>query len=707
MPKLIIQLQGQESVVDLQTGSNTIGRQSTNSIPVKDSTLSRLHCEILLEGRTATLVDKGSRNGTLLNGRKVATQVLNPGDKISIGATLLWFEQKNVAEEQKPAPETPVPMATPAPSTRRVRSEPAAAAVPTSEALRDYACFTPPGIGAGKIAAAFLVLALLGGAGYGARRILNAPPGPSVDLENLLARNGSFDRSSGGRAEGWTLRPGIAGERPAGAAGVDPARGRNGGPCLFVDKSAGAGELLAECAWQDDLPLGRGGAVEASAWTQSDGFTGWTALKVEWLKSPRGAVLAEEYSDPVTKSAQWTPVGGVFTPPPGAGAFRFALAVLGRSGRVFFDDVSVKLRHAGASGGGDRKVGPHRILHTKQGLLQAELRGGRRSIVNIGCRLESEKEGATPQAFATEVALGAEEGGLLFQGRLVNPLDFREVPFEQRVSAVEGHGVVVYQFRGDALKQTDRFSIVLTLPKVESLRGIPEPGAVTSRVTCSGEEGDFAIEYLDPARVVSRTVDGRLRLIQTWAVDPQSEDPVFGFRIRESGGGGGPLDPLQKIAELRQAKKSGEALAFIKEVVGKTKEAPVREKMESELRQLEDALKRDWADLQSDAFRARISRHGTLVARTLDSIDQFVRHWSGEGSELKAEQLRQEIQKELAVVSDPASERARRILDRAKQCAAGERRTLAQVLLQTLLGRYPSTEAAQEAQQLLKTLKAP
>lgn len=706
MPKLIIQLQGQESVVDLQTGSNTIGRQSSNIVPVQDSTLSRLHCEILLEGRTATLVDKGSRNGTLLNGRKVATQVLNPGDKISIGATLIWFEQKNVAEEQKPAPEAPVPLATPAPSTRRVRSVPAAEAVPTPEALRDYACFTPPGIGAGRIAAGFLVLALLGGAGYGARRILNAPAGPAVDLENMLARNGSFDRSSGGRAEGWTLRAGISGERPVGAAGVDPARGRNGGPCLFLDKSSGTGELLGECAWQDDLPLGRGGAVEASAWVQFDGFTGWAALKVEWLKSPRGAVLAEEYSDPVRKSAQWSPVGGIFTAPPGAGAFRFALAVLGRSGRVFFDDVSVKLRQGGGPAA-ERKVGPHRILYTKQGLLQAELRGGRRSLVNIGCRLESEKEGATPQAFATEVTATAEEGGLLFQGRLVNPLDFREVPFEQRVSAVEGHGVVVYQFRGDALKQTDRFSVVLTLPRVESLRGLPEPGGVTSRVTCSGEEGDFAIEYLDPARVVSRTVDGRLRLTQTWSVDPQSEDPVFGFRIRESGGGGGPLDPLQKIAELRQAKKSGEALAFIKEVVGKTKEAPVREKMESELRQLEDALKREWADLQSDAFRARISRQGTLVTRALDSIEQFVRRWSGEGSELKAEQLRQEIQKDLAAVSDPASERARRILDRAKQCAAGERRTLAQVLLQTLLGRYPSSEAAQEAQQLLKTLKAP
>src|SRR5687768_9013543 len=103
MPKFIVQFQGQESTAELKPGANSIGRQSSCTIPLKDSTLSRLHCEVILAGTVATLVDKGSRNGTLLNGKKIEAQVLQPGDKIQIGATTLWYEKKNVAAE---APKT-------------------------------------------------------------------------------------------------------------------------------------------------------------------------------------------------------------------------------------------------------------------------------------------------------------------------------------------------------------------------------------------------------------------------------------------------------------------------------------------------------------------------------------------------------------------------------------------------------------------------
>src|SRR5437870_13701711 len=126
MPKFIVQFQGQESAAELKPGANSIGRQSSCTIPLKDSTLSRLHCEVILAGTVATLLDKGSRNGTLLNGKKIDAQVLQPGDKVQIGATVLWYEKKNVAAEKPPAPKTTraeappaAPAPAPAPSTRR------------------------------------------------------------------------------------------------------------------------------------------------------------------------------------------------------------------------------------------------------------------------------------------------------------------------------------------------------------------------------------------------------------------------------------------------------------------------------------------------------------------------------------------------------------------------------------------------------------
>jgi hypothetical protein len=106
MPRFIVLFQGQESFAELKPGANSVGRQSSCAIPLKDSTLSRLHCEVILAGTVATLLDKGSKNGTLLNGKKIDAQVLQPGDKIVIGATTLWYEKKGAEGLHSPAPST-------------------------------------------------------------------------------------------------------------------------------------------------------------------------------------------------------------------------------------------------------------------------------------------------------------------------------------------------------------------------------------------------------------------------------------------------------------------------------------------------------------------------------------------------------------------------------------------------------------------------
>jgi pSer/pThr/pTyr-binding forkhead associated (FHA) protein len=62
-----------------------IGRSAAAGIQLKDSWVSKAHCQ--LEARDDTLVvrDLGSRNGTLVNGSLAKETRLSPGDKLTIG----------------------------------------------------------------------------------------------------------------------------------------------------------------------------------------------------------------------------------------------------------------------------------------------------------------------------------------------------------------------------------------------------------------------------------------------------------------------------------------------------------------------------------------------------------------------------------------------------------------------------------------------
>ncbi len=70
----------------------TMGRESVNDIQVHDINASRKHAELTLQQNGAwAITDVGSTNGTIVNGRPVASQVLRPGDRITIGTTEYTF----------------------------------------------------------------------------------------------------------------------------------------------------------------------------------------------------------------------------------------------------------------------------------------------------------------------------------------------------------------------------------------------------------------------------------------------------------------------------------------------------------------------------------------------------------------------------------------------------------------------------------------
>lgn len=77
---------------DLASARLLVGRESKNDITVHDVNASRTHAELRFEPQGIwTITDLGSTNGTLVNGRMVATQPLQAGDQITIGTTNFIF----------------------------------------------------------------------------------------------------------------------------------------------------------------------------------------------------------------------------------------------------------------------------------------------------------------------------------------------------------------------------------------------------------------------------------------------------------------------------------------------------------------------------------------------------------------------------------------------------------------------------------------
>ncbi|WP_020469546.1 FHA domain-containing protein [Zavarzinella formosa] len=77
----------------LKIGMNSVGRLPDNDVVIDDATVSRRHCAIVIHSDLSfELHDVASKNGTLLNGRKIAgaTQ-LNDGDEITLCERRLTF----------------------------------------------------------------------------------------------------------------------------------------------------------------------------------------------------------------------------------------------------------------------------------------------------------------------------------------------------------------------------------------------------------------------------------------------------------------------------------------------------------------------------------------------------------------------------------------------------------------------------------------
>jgi len=77
----------------------TIGREEENAIQLNDERVSRFHAKLQEEDGRIILTDLESTNGTRVNGHPVQMRILQPGDQLGIGRSLLIFGNRGEIED--------------------------------------------------------------------------------------------------------------------------------------------------------------------------------------------------------------------------------------------------------------------------------------------------------------------------------------------------------------------------------------------------------------------------------------------------------------------------------------------------------------------------------------------------------------------------------------------------------------------------------
>lgn len=76
---------------ELEDPTLRLGRESSATIQLHDTEVSRLHAEIRRVDRDFSIADLDSSNGTFVNGKRIRQHQLNSGDQVQVGGTLMLY----------------------------------------------------------------------------------------------------------------------------------------------------------------------------------------------------------------------------------------------------------------------------------------------------------------------------------------------------------------------------------------------------------------------------------------------------------------------------------------------------------------------------------------------------------------------------------------------------------------------------------------
>jgi pSer/pThr/pTyr-binding forkhead associated (FHA) protein len=106
MPFKLISTEGEQTFELRSGGTLVVGRALSSDIPVLDPTISRRHAEVVWDGNGVHVRDLGSSNGTFLNGIKVESAKISPGDVVTFGKVPFRLKE-STSDNRQAAMDTP------------------------------------------------------------------------------------------------------------------------------------------------------------------------------------------------------------------------------------------------------------------------------------------------------------------------------------------------------------------------------------------------------------------------------------------------------------------------------------------------------------------------------------------------------------------------------------------------------------------------
>jgi two-component system, NtrC family, response regulator GlrR len=86
------------------TGRCSVGSHPSNTVALEDPTVSRFHCDLVVDGETVRIVDRSSLNGTRVDHVQIEHAIVNGTERLYLGETVLRVSLASPARPE-PAPE--------------------------------------------------------------------------------------------------------------------------------------------------------------------------------------------------------------------------------------------------------------------------------------------------------------------------------------------------------------------------------------------------------------------------------------------------------------------------------------------------------------------------------------------------------------------------------------------------------------------------